>query len=174
MYHVKTSNAHSFSFLINFNYSIFHFYHNHKMLSAYLQEVLVPLLAGGGSAAAAFHLSDLALQFGSGPFAVPEPALGVSQPQKLLLQETVLPLQQSQLPDGRPRRDLCALGVSPGQASQRSSRRHRHGIVGLQQQLQDGVLFNDGSLQTQERYFRKSRPSQWLPLVASQNHSCGS
>lgn len=76
------------------------------MLSAYLPELLVPRLAGGRSAAAAFHLSDLPLQFGPSPLAVSEPALGISQPQQLLLQETVLPLQQSELPDGRPRRDL--------------------------------------------------------------------
>lgn len=126
------------------------------LLIAHLQELLVPLLAGGGSAGAALHLSDLALQLDPGPLAVPEPALGISQPQQLLLQETVLPLQQGQLPDGGPRRDLCTLRVPPGQASQGAPGRHGHGVVGLQQQLQDGVLLDDGSLEDTRRFLQKT------------------
>lgn len=122
------------------------FYICNKMLRGYLQKLLVPLLASWGSATADFHLSHLTLQFGSSPLTVSEPALGISQPQQLLLQQTVLPLQQGQLSDGRPCVHLRILSVSPGEPSH-PSRRYGHVIVGLQQELQDGVLLNNCSLQ---------------------------
>lgn len=42
------------------------------------------------------------LQLGPGPLAVLEPALGVPEPQQLLLQQAVLSLQENQLPEARP------------------------------------------------------------------------
>lgn len=120
-----------------------------EMLRSYLQKLFIPLLASRGSAAADFHLSDLPLQFGSSPLTVSEPALGIPQPQQLLLQETVLSLQQGQLSDGWPCVHLCILSVSPRQPSH-TSRRDCHGIVRLQQELQDGVLLNNCSLRKQK------------------------
>lgn len=66
----------------------------------YLKRLFPQLLGCKWSTTADLHVSDLPLQFGPGPLTVLEPALGIPQPQQLLLQQAVLSLQKSQLPNG--------------------------------------------------------------------------
>lgn len=66
----------------------------------YLRILLPQLLGGRCSLTADLHVSDLPLQLGPGLLTVLEPALGIPQPQQLLLQQAVLSLQKSQLPNG--------------------------------------------------------------------------
>lgn len=98
------------------------------------------MLLRGRRVAAALHMSNLLLQLGPSLLAVFEASLGVAQPQQLLLQQAVLSLQQGELADGSAGGGLAVL--PPG-----TRRRRRRCVFLLQEQLQDGVLLDDSSLQ---------------------------
>lgn len=86
-------------------------------------------------------MSDLPLQLDSGFLAVFEAVLSVSEPQQLLLQQAVLPLQQNQLASGGSSSSLPA-GTDLPQTVTQSRRR----LLLLLQQLENGVLLDDRSL----------------------------
>ena len=115
-------------------------------LYSYLKSLVPQLLGGEWSPTADLHVSDLPLQLDPGLLTVLEPALSIPQPQQLLLQQAVLSLQKSQFPNGRPCISLPVSNISPERAPY-SSCRWCHGFLWLQQQLQDGILFDDGTLQ---------------------------
>lgn len=71
-------------------------------LYPYLKSLLPQMMGGEWSPTADLQVPDLPLQLGPGLLTVLEPALGIPQPQQLLLQQAVLSLQKSQLPNGRP------------------------------------------------------------------------
>lgn len=128
-----------------------------KFTCPYLKSLLPQLLGSRCSTAADLHVSDMPLQLGPGPLTILKPALGIPQPQQLLLQQAVLSLQKSQLPNGWPCTGFPISTISPERAPY-SSCSCFHGILWLQQQLQDGVLFDDCSLQDMriqlQRFYR--------------------
>lgn len=113
---------------------------------SHLRSLLLQMLGGKCSPAADLHVPELPLQLCPCSFTVLEPALCIPQPQQLLLQQAVLSLQKSQLPNGWSCTGLPISTISPERAPYSSSS-WSYGILWLQQQLQDGVLFDDSTLQ---------------------------